>query len=265
MATMNLADEFSPHVHTLRERMDAFYSSSNDYVAFQEPSRNAQEWDYVKEAIRQRLLARSPCRVLEFGAGRTGFAADLGELRSDVHLTVQDVTPANEEYLRGQADSVHIGEIGGLRGPFDVIFSTFVLEHISDPQRSLQALFDRLAPGGSLFLFCPRYDVPFYLSHSADHYSFLRRLRMAAYVSWKRLVTLLTGQPAFIVHCDPALLHMEWRMDRDAIHWASLIDLRAFFRGRAKLRSLAIHSGSFKDWFVKEYLRINLQVIRPAS
>jgi SAM-dependent methyltransferase len=262
---MNLTDETSPHVNTLRERMDAFYSSSNDYVAFQEPSCNTQEWAYVKDAIRQRLPARSPCRVLEFGAGRTGFAEDLGGLRNEVHLTVQDVTSSNEEYLRGQVDEVHIGGIEGLRGPFDVIFSTFVLEHISDPRRSLQALFDLLTPGGSLFLFCPRYDVPLYLSHSADHYGVARRLSMAAYVSWKRLVTLLTGEPAFIVHCDPALLHMEWRMDRDAIHWASLFDLRAFFRGRAKLRPLVVHSGSMKDWFVKNFLRINLQVIRPAS
>jgi len=261
---MNLTNETSPQVPILRQRMDAFYAASNDYLAFQQPSHNTQEWAYVKEAIRQHLQGHPTCRVLEFGTGRTGFAADLGELRSAVRFTVQDVTPFNEDYLRGQADEVYIGEIGGLHGPYDVIFSTFVYEHVSDPKRTLEKLLDLLVPQGSLFLFCPRYDVPFYLSHSADHYGSMRRLAVAVYLSWRRLVTLLTRQPAFIVHCDPALLHMEWQIDRDAIHWASLIDLQMFFRNRGRLRKLPIHSGSVKDWCVKNFLRINVRFDRAA-
>jgi SAM-dependent methyltransferase len=242
--------------------METFYASSNDYTAFQQPSQHPQEWAYVRGAIRKHLQDCQSCRVLEFGAGRTGFASDLDGLRTAVHFAVQDVTPSNADYLHSQADEVHIGEIGGLRGPFDVIFSTFVLEHVSDPKRTLETLFDLLQPGGSLFLFCPRYDVPFYLSHSADHYGGMHRLAIAAYVCWRRLLTVLTRKPAFLVHSDPALLHMEWRMDRDAIHWASLIDLQMFFRKRGLVQKLAIRSGSLKDWCVKNFLRINLRFDR---
>jgi SAM-dependent methyltransferase len=202
--------------------------------------------------------------VLEFGAGRTGFAESIGPLRDRVHLTVQDVTPVNADYLRLQADQVHIGKISDLRGPFDVIFSTFVLEHITDPKSTLETIFKLLEPGGSLLLFCPRYDVPFYLSHSADHYGWLVRLRMAAAVCWRRFATVVTGRPAFVIHSDPAILHLGWRMDRDAIHWASLIDLRVFFRDRGKLEKLAIRSGSFRDWCVKNLLRINILFTRAA-
>ena len=262
---MRLVDEASSDVITLRERMDAFYSSVNDYEAFQEPSRNPEEWRHIKEAIRQHLQSHKTCRVLEFGAGCTGFASDLGELRAAVNLTVQDVTPLNEEYLRGQADHVHIGEIADLQGPFDIVFSAFVLEHLAEPKRTLKILFDLLSPGGSLFLFCPRYDMPFYLSHSADHYGVLRRLSIAAYVLWRRFRTLVTGNPAFIIHCDPALLHMKWASDRDAIHWASLFDLHAYFRKGAAVRHLAIHSRSLKDWVVQHFLRINVRVIRTAE
>jgi hypothetical protein len=53
-------------------------------------------------------------------------------------------------------------------------------------------------------------------------------------------------------------------MDRDAIHWASLIDLRVFFRDRGKLEKLAIRSGSFRDWCVKNLLRINILFTRAA-
>jgi hypothetical protein len=107
--------------------------------------------------------------------------------------------------------------------------------------------------------------MPFYLSHSADHYSGLRRLIIASYLCWRRLTALVTRRPAFLIHCDPALLHMEWKMDRDAIHWASLVDLKLFFRDRGRIQKLAIHAGSAKDWCVKNFLRINLHFIRAIS
>jgi len=261
---MHLTHEDNPEIATLRRRMDAFYASSADYPAFQQPSDNPEEWTCVKETILQHLRTEETCHVLEFGVGRTGFPGWLGELRKSVRFTAQDVTPTNADYLQSQADKVQIGKISDIRGTFDVIFSTFVLEHMSDPKHTLETLLKLLRPGGALLLFCPRYDFPFYLSHSADHYGWFQRLRIAMYLCWRRLATVLTRRPAFIVHADPALLHMEWQMDRDAIHWASLIDLRMFFRNRGQIQKLVIRSGSVKDWCVKNFLRINLR-FTPAS
>jgi SAM-dependent methyltransferase len=256
---LHLTQEDDPEVINLRKRMDAFYASSAEYPAFQQPSCNPEEWAYVKEAILQKLLVAENCNVLEFGAGRTGFPSWLGGLRKSIRFTAQDVTSSNADYLQSQTDDVQIGKIGDLRGSFDVIFSTFVLEHLSDPKHTLEALLRLLKPGGTLLLFSPRYDFPFYLSHSADHYGWLQRIRIALYVCWKRLATVVTRRPAFIIHADPALLHLDWRMDRDAIHWASLIDLKMFFRDRGRVRKLSIRSGSVKDWCVKNLLRINLR------
>ena len=262
---MTLTSEDSPEVRKLRERMDAFYASCPTYAAFQEPAPKNYEWNHVKVAVSEMIAARGRCRVLEFGAGLSGFSDYLGDLRSSVDLTVQDVTPVNEHYLRPRADRLHIGNVLEIDGQFDVVFSTFVLEHVSDPRRTLGKLLTLLAPGGSLYLFCPRYDFPFYISHSADHYGRLRRAALGLEVMMRRIRSLISGKPAFLIHCDPAMLKMEWRMDRDAIHWASLIDLRLFFRGLGTVVKLPITSGGSKDWFIKKFLRINLRFVKSKS
>jgi SAM-dependent methyltransferase len=256
---MILTDEDSPEVKELRDRMDAFYATCPTYSAFQEPTQKLDEWNHVKAAIAEIVAARGRCRVLEFGAGLSGFSDFLGELRRSVELTIQDVTPVNAAFLALRADHLHIGSIMEISGGFDVIFSTFVLEHVSDPRATLEKLMGLLSPGGSLFVFCPRYDFPFYISHSADHYSRARRLLLGLRVICTRLWSLLARRPAFLIHLDPAMLHMEWRMDRDAIHWASLIDLRLFFR------KLSIHAGSWKDWVVKKLLRINVRFVKAGG
>ncbi len=261
---MTLTNEDSPEVKKLRAKMDAFYATCSSYSAFQEPTPKSEEWKHVRTAISEIVAAQGRCRVLEFGAGLSGFSDFLGELRACVELTVQDVTPVNEQYLRPRADRLHIGSVLELTGQFDVIFSTFVLEHVSDPRRTLEKLLTLLAPGGSLFLFCPRYDFPFYISHSADHYSRARRIALGLEVMARRAWSLISRKPAFLIHLDPAMLKMDWRMDRDAIHWASLIDLRLFFRGHGVVRKLPIHSGGGKDRFVKDWLRINIRFVKAA-
>lgn len=260
-----LVAESDPAVAQLRARMDAFYAATQSYSAFQATSHYGAEWDHVKAEITARVSGGKICRVLEFGAGRTGFAASLGVLRPAVHFTAQDITPANAAYLRTQADEVCVGPITDLSGSFDVIFSTFVLEHVSDPRHTLDALFERLTPGGVLLLFCPRYDAPFYLSHSADHYGFWQRVRLGLGLLARRLRTCLSGRPAFLIHLDPSLFTLPWSMDRDAIHWVSLFDLRAHFAGRANLRELTIPSGSAKDWIVKRLLTVNLAIEKPMT
>ncbi len=41
------------------------------------------------------------------------------------------------------------------RGPFDIIVSSHVLEHVPDDRASMQAMYDRLRPGGVLVAFVP--------------------------------------------------------------------------------------------------------------
>ena len=258
----NLTNEENPLTTELRTRMDSFYQHTQVYSAFQNVNELPDQWTYVREAVLDTLRKKPLCRILEIGAGKTGFASYVADLKGSFHYTAQDVTRTNENHLRQAADAVHFSSVAEIEGQFDVIFSTFVLEHISDPRHTLEKLFDALATDGKLFVFCPRYDAPFYLSHSADHYSFMRRLGISLYLLFARTWTCLTQRPLFLVHTDPAIFHLPYYRDRDAIHWTSLHDLQAFFRGRGRLKTLEIHSSSVKDWIIKNLLQINVEITR---
>lgn len=259
----HLTAEDTPEAAALATRMQRYYETEPGYAAFEQVNSHPAQWEHVRTAIDAVLQRKPRCRVLEVGAGLSGFSTFLADRREAVHYTVQDVTRCNESYLAGVADAVEFGRRAATGGEaFDVIFSTFVFEHIADPRRSLEELFEALEPGGSLFLFCPRYDMPFYLSHSADHYGPARRTLISLFLFGARLWTTLSGRPRFFIHTDPALFHLPWSRDRDAIHWVSLADVRAFFRSRARVERLGIPSHGTKDWIVKHLLQLNVRIIK---
>ena len=258
----NLTFEENPVIPDLRTRMDLFYQNTQDYSAFQVVNELPDQWNYVRAAIVSVLKKKPICRILEIGAGKSGFANFVRDLKPSLHYTAQDVTQANKEHLAEAADAVHFSSVTQLESEFDVIFSTFVLEHISDPRQTLEKLFSSLAKGGKLFIFCPRYDAPFYLPHSADHYSAACRFGIGIFLALARVWGLLARRSLFLVHTDPAIFHLPVYRDRDAIHWTSLWDLQFFFRDRGRMERLKLESGNTKDWIVKNLLQINVEITR---
>jgi SAM-dependent methyltransferase len=202
---------------------------------------------------------------LEIGAGRTGFAEYLRQRGVSAHFTAHDVTQRNQTYLREQADEIVIGPLPSIAGVFDIIFSTFVLEHTTDPVAALETSWRLLKSGGKLFIFCPRYDAPFYLPPSADHYSGVARAGITIQLAVARLRTLVMREARFFVHTDPALFALPWKRDRDAVHWVSYFDLAIFFRNRGDLRKLHVPAGSWKDAILKNFLQVNLVVAKPTE
>src|ERR1700759_1839535 len=139
----------------LREQLDHFYSAVPDYTAFETPSDQRSCWDHVIACIKQRLRDKPRLRVLEIGAGRTGFARYLNEnrLRETVEFHAHDVTRLNEEWLRAEADNSFFGDVSSanLPGGYDVIFSTYVLEHVTDPVAHLEQTWSLLSDDADLF------------------------------------------------------------------------------------------------------------------
>ena len=217
----------------LAEKLRRFYEESQDYLAFHTPSDQVRLWSHVLAKVRSLPggATNKKVRILEAGAGRSGLAGYFRKegVRDEVVLHAQDVTKANEEWLTDEFDAVTVGDVAEVKGEFDIVLSSYVLEHVTEPQEFLNNLWLRLAPGGSLFLVCPRYDVPFYLSRSADHFNGLRRAAVALCVLTRRLRTYLSGKPAWLVHNDPAVFHLPFFRDRDAVHWVSWFDLRAYW------------------------------------
>jgi SAM-dependent methyltransferase len=258
-----LVSETDPVVHNLRARLDAFYRTTDDYEAFQNRSWHPNLWSFVVDEVAR--FKENTCRILEIGAGRSGFAEYLRQRGVSAHLTAHDVTQKNEIYLKEQADDVVIGPLPSITGVFDIIFSTFVLEHTTDPVAALETSWRLLKAGGKLFIFCPRYDAPFYLPPSADHYSGVARAGIALQLAVARFRTLVTRKARFFVHTDPAIFTLPWKRDRDVVHWVSYFDLAIFFRSRGHLRKLHVPSGSWKDAIVKNFLQVNMVVEKPAE
>jgi SAM-dependent methyltransferase len=117
--------------------------------------------DRMAEADRYNawLLARAQPylgrRVLEVGAGIGTFTEQLAEGRDVVAV---EPDPALLSHLRTNAPSATVveGEVGAAPpGPFDSVVCFNVLEHIRDDRCALDALHERLRPGGHLLLLVP--------------------------------------------------------------------------------------------------------------
>lgn len=108
---------------------------------------------------------KRPLRALDAGCGRGLDAMGLATLQPDVQLTAIDINRVALEEARREASrrglknltfrEVDLMTLEGLEVPdggFDVIYSSGVLHHLSDPARGLELLRDALAPHGVIVL-----------------------------------------------------------------------------------------------------------------
>lgn len=254
--------EDNPRVAQLQARLKTFYDTTRDYEAFAESNWKPDFWLPIRDAV-QRLVAESgQCSVLEFGAGRTSFGEFLGPLRLSVKFDVQDVTDLNVEHLSRQADEVHLCSLREIHKRYDVIFSTFVWEHLTEPRASLNHLLSLLTDRGVLFLASPRYDFPCYLSPSIRHRLAVQRARVALWLLWRRLLTRFSRGADFLLHIDPAVFHRPWFRDADAIHWVSRWDLVCSVPDGWTVRDIRISSNGAWHWFWSRFLLLFVVIYR---
>lgn len=258
----------------LRRQLDCFYANAFSYSAFQTPSDQRHCWPHIQSHI-EHLLSQGQKKVsvLEIGAGKTGFATFLEEvgLRSSVEFHAQDVTRFNEDWLLAQTDSVYFGDVAdaGVTEGMDIVFSTYVLEHVTNPSKHLENLWTFVKPQptchGALFLFSPRYDLPGYLCPSARHLTATARLRLLFTAAKARLIGLLTRSPQFLIQTDLAAFHVPFYPDSDAVHWVSLFDLKLWAKDHCgELETLRLGSPAVfsKDWIIKRFCTTAVKIVR---
>ena len=248
------AMEEDRRVALLRAKLDAFYESPGEYSAFLEPNWKPEYWAPIRQSALAHVSKTGRCRILEIGAGCTSFGSYLSELREQVEFHVQDVTPANQAHLSTQADAVHVVDVLSISDKYDIVFSTFVWEHVSSPRQTMNHLMTLLNPGGSIFVASPRYDFPFYLSPSARHLTRARKTAIAIWLLWRRARVLLGGRADFLIHLDPAVLRSRWFRDADAIHWVSLWDLKKEFAEGYQIERIRIPATGMLGRFWEKYL-----------
>lgn len=251
----------------LRRRLDEFYRTTTAYNAFNATPDNSPYYREMAPLIDQASAAGTTVvRALELGAGRSTLADHLGDRRGRVHVTAQDVTPANEPYLRERCDDVYVGDIAGLSGPFDLVLSLFVFEHVSNPAPWLGHVDRLLAPGGWHVIVCPRYDVPGYVCPSLRHLSLARKAAVATFLAGSRLAVIAGRRPAFWVNADPAVFHADWYRDADAVHLVSRWDADRWHRSRGYTpRRLHLPSGGLRDWVLKRLLTVATAYQKPLA
>jgi SAM-dependent methyltransferase len=230
----------------------------------------------LAELIDRACADQGMVTILEVGSGRSGFPAwlrhqlEASACNISVQITCQDVTEANRAHLHQVADAVLIAPLqeGVLpAASFDLIVSTHCLEHVVRPEPLLQTLINLLRSDGSLLLFAPRYDLPFYLSPSCGDLRISQRLLLSLRLLLIRLRCRLSRRPAFVIDTRPACLDHPFRRDADAIHWISADDLHSFAH-RAGLciseLDTSQHAAPFsKQWLIDAFGKIAIKMVKP--
>jgi SAM-dependent methyltransferase len=117
------------------------------------------------------LLPSTPGRVLDCGCG----AGDNARILNSRGWRVTAVTldREEEEAVNQYCDAVYVADLEDglpldLRGTYDVVLASHVLEHLANPERLLHQLHERLNPGGILAVALPN------IAHYSQRISFLR-------------------------------------------------------------------------------------------
>ena len=252
-------------IRELRQKLDAFYGTTKTYTAFDEGTLH-EEWFALMRPYLLRLLARKQrIRLLEVGAGKSTLAKPLAELRDRVDYHVQDITPQNRAYLESVCDRALIGDLSTIDGQYDVIYHTFVLEHVCAPENFLVNVERLLAPGGIHVVICPRYDLPGYLCPSLRHLAPLQQFTVRVRLALSRLCATIDGRMRFLVNTNPAVFHKPFFRDADAVHLVSGMDVRRWHTRRGyKVSPLIAKSHGLKDAIVKRFALLAIVCERPA-
>ncbi|MDQ1447748.1 MAG: hypothetical protein QOC79_719 [Actinomycetota bacterium] len=128
-------------------------------LAFASPTYEGKSADQSShELVRRWLSGRGPSRVLDLGCSDGYLAEQLRGLGH--HVTGVDLVAHNgvkERVDRFVEADLEQGLPPELEGRFDVVLAADVLEHVRSPERILEQVRSRLAPGGSLVVSVPNF------------------------------------------------------------------------------------------------------------
>lgn len=147
--------------------------------------RSESAWQELKPTLR-RILQTLPARtVLEIGGGRHPFFSVAEARQLGFKLTVNDLDAQELEHAPGEFDrlvldiTADLDRSSDVPGPFDLIFSRMVFEHVRDARKAWTNVHRMLQPGGVGFAFVPTlYSPPFILNRLIPEALTSRMLRI---------------------------------------------------------------------------------------
>jgi SAM-dependent methyltransferase len=198
-----------------KRRLDRFWDTSRDYYA------QAQAANPEAAPERRHLLAwlGGEERVLDLGAGSCENALWLpagcryvGFDVSTAALAIAGELGRPGERVRGDGEALPFAD-----GAFDAVLSTWALEHLHEPGRTLLEAARVVRPGGHLLLVGSAWDLPWAMPPSLDP---RRRLPVAVRRLARQLLSLADGRHRFDVVPEPRVLTAGYVPDADAVHVA---------------------------------------------
>lgn len=232
----------------LEKRMQKFYELANTYPAFITPVYHTQQWGILLKYIKYFSDTNDIVKILEIGAGKSGLGEFLASehVRCSVHVTSQDVTSLNVDWLKQYSDQVFIGNVEQINEKFHIVIHSYVLEHVSRPVSFLNHVYNKLTfDGGVNIIECPRYDFLFYLPNSMDHLSMIEKMKMK--------IEIMFSSKSFSIIDDPAIFYLPFHTDRDAIHIVRKKDLYNLF-GKSNIKTWHAKSFGIRHWLLNTFL-----------
>lgn len=204
-----------------------FYENVSDYENFTQSTDHPELYKWIN--------LQEFKEVLEVGAGISQAHKKL----SFCNYHAQDVVSRNKSYFEKlnipfETDALKF------RKRFDLIFSTYVFEHVSNPRYFLEFYMNLLNRDGSLVILCPRYDLPLYIPPSLRHLPRLKQYRIML-MFWIDSFLGITKN-YFPINVDPACFNQKWKRDFDAIHLVSYFRLKRYLNN-AKIKYREIDLG----------------------
>jgi hypothetical protein len=154
----------------------------------------------------------------------------------------------------------------GLPGrPYDLIFSTFVYEHLIRPDQVLEAGLGAMEAGGLLAIFSPHYGMPGYVPPALRALPLSKRVAAAVLLACGRQWAAWRRRANFWIVTEPALFQRGYFVDADAVHLVSVADLRALLGTRVDFLPLRVQTKGLRDWVWSRFLLLGVLLRKRQS
>lgn len=266
--TMRSSDpSAAPHLDALVARLKLFYTTTTSYFDNAETTSKSRFYEAFLPILESLIEEQGHISVLEFGVGRTRFPNWLTSkgLRQSISFVAQDISSLDRDWLDEVSDEVLIGDVADCVEPekYDLVFSTFVYEHLVFPESVVQACFAGLRPRGVLILFSPNYTMLGYIPPALRHLTKPKQLITHLRLVVSAQLSKLMRRPNYWIVTDPALFFGSYFRDADAVHMVSRNDIVLTLPREAQRLPLNIPAASLRDWIYTRFMLLAVAYRKP--
>lgn len=244
-------------------RDESYFRTAGEANATMTPERR-KLFEFIPQGALLLDVGSGGCENAEFLRGKARYvASDLS------HLALRRAADQGRPLLGGvqsESQSLPFRE-----GAFDVVLSTYALEHFVYPEKSLAEMWRVCRKGGRLILISPAYDNPFSLPPSVSKWNALQRAALVVGQCVRQCRRhFIPNRLDFAQIRRPRALAGEYESDFDLVHLVSarevgnmlkmlggkiLFERKREVRPGGGLRNLLLRAG------IGEYAGLNLQLV----